>query len=217
MSTPRKELVGNKANGGREYQPVGQPDEVDVHDFPDPEIGKAIPYGVYDIGANNAWVSVGDDHDTTTFAHDDRPLVDTMGSAAYPIHTGCWSPPTPADPTATGADSGRSSSPSSPNAPASTSPCATTTGTSKWKYGTNPETGRTSRVLMPIYLLFLGAQSENRTRDLRITNALLYRLSYLGAQDAQGVMLSVGFGGHDGDCGPAPATGSRPFQVPADA
>ena len=70
---------------------------------------------------------------------------------------------------------------------------------------------------MPIYLVFRGAQSENRTRDLRITNALLYRLSYLGAQDAQGVMLSVGFDRHDGDCGATPATGSRPFQLPADA
>ncbi len=69
---------------------------------------------------------------------------------------------------------------------------------------------------MPIYLVFRGAQSENRTRDLRITNALLYRLSYLGALDAQGVMLSVGFDGHDGDCAPVPASGSLPFQVPVE-
>ena len=70
---------------------------------------------------------------------------------------------------------------------------------------------------MPIYLVFRGAQSENRTRDLRITNALLYRLSYLGALDAQGVMLSVGVDGHDGESGGVPASGSRPFHVPVDA
>ncbi len=70
---------------------------------------------------------------------------------------------------------------------------------------------------MPIYQAFCGAQSENRTRDLRITNALLYRLSYLGALDAQGVMLSVGVDGHDGDRGAVPARGSLPFQVPEDA
>ena len=70
---------------------------------------------------------------------------------------------------------------------------------------------------MAIYLVFRGAQSENRTRDLRITNALLYRLSYLGALDAQGVMLSVGTDRHDGECGVAPASGSRPFHVPVDA
>ena len=69
---------------------------------------------------------------------------------------------------------------------------------------------------MPIYLVFLGAQSENRTRDLRITNALLYRLSYLGAREAQGVMLSVGPHRHDGDRAARPAKGFRPFQVPVD-
>ena len=69
---------------------------------------------------------------------------------------------------------------------------------------------------MPIYLVFRGAQSENRTRDLRITNALLYRLSYLGALEAQGVMLSVGFDRHDGDCVAFRANGSRPFHVPED-
>jgi hypothetical protein len=85
VDAKKKELVGNKANGGKEYQPVGQPDRVDVHDFPDPEIGKAIPYGVYDIGANNAWVSVGDDHDTAAFAAATiGRWWHTMGSAAYP-------------------------------------------------------------------------------------------------------------------------------------
>ena len=65
--------------------------------------------------------------------------------------------------------------------------------------------------------MFRGAQSENRTRDLRITNALLYRLSYLGALDVQAVMLSVGVDGHDGECGAVPASGSLPFQVPLEA
>lgn len=95
-------------------------------------------------------------------------------------------------------------------------PMESTSATS-WASALYPETGRTSRDLMPIYLVFRGAQSENRTRDLRITNALLYRLSYLGAQHAQGVMLSVGSDRHDRYCGAAAATGSRPFQVPVDA
>ena len=69
---------------------------------------------------------------------------------------------------------------------------------------------------MSIYLVFLGAQSENRTRDLRITNALLYRLSYLGALGAQGVMLSVSSDAHD-DGSATAASGLRPFHVPLDA
>jgi Rhodopirellula transposase DDE domain len=60
--------VGNYANGGVEWQPAGAPVEVAVHDFPDPTVGKAIPYGVYDLGANTGWVSVGRDHDTAAFA-----------------------------------------------------------------------------------------------------------------------------------------------------
>ena len=64
----KKELVGNFANGGAEWQPSGEPVEVDVHDFPDPALGKAIPYGVYDLGRNTGWVSVGVDHDTAAFA-----------------------------------------------------------------------------------------------------------------------------------------------------
>jgi hypothetical protein len=68
VDTKKKELVGNYANGGAEWQPVGEPERVNVHDFPDPELGKAIPYGVYDLGANAGWVSVGTDHDTAAFA-----------------------------------------------------------------------------------------------------------------------------------------------------
>src|SRR5215218_5892684 len=68
VDTKKKEVVGNLANKGREWQPKGAPVRVDVHDFPDPNIGKAIPYGVYDLGADQGWVSVGDDHDTAAFA-----------------------------------------------------------------------------------------------------------------------------------------------------
>src|SRR5665811_667718 len=68
VDTKKKELVGNYKNAGREWQPTGEPVEVDVHDFPDPTVGKAIPYGVYDVGANAGWVSVGKDHDTASFA-----------------------------------------------------------------------------------------------------------------------------------------------------
>ena len=68
VDTKKKELVGNFKNGGREWQPQGEADLVDVHDFPSDAIGKAIPYGVYDVGANNGFVSVGVDHDTPVFA-----------------------------------------------------------------------------------------------------------------------------------------------------
>jgi hypothetical protein len=68
VDAKKKELVGSFKNGGREWQPAGQPELVNVHDFPDPERGKAIPYGVYDVGRNIGWVSVGQDHDTATFA-----------------------------------------------------------------------------------------------------------------------------------------------------
>jgi Rhodopirellula transposase DDE domain len=56
VDTKKKELVGNYANGGAEWQPVGEPERVLVHDFPDPAVGKAIPYGVYDLGAGTGWV-----------------------------------------------------------------------------------------------------------------------------------------------------------------
>lgn len=68
VDTKKKEVVGNLANKGREWQPKGDPVRVDVHDFPDPQVGKAIPYGVYDLGADQGWVSVGGDHDTAAFA-----------------------------------------------------------------------------------------------------------------------------------------------------
>lgn len=68
VDTKKKELVGNFKNAGREWQPEGEPELVDVHDFPQDAIGKAIPYGVYDVGANDGFVSVGVDHDTPVFA-----------------------------------------------------------------------------------------------------------------------------------------------------
>jgi transposase len=68
VDTKKKELVGNFRNGGQEWQPRGEPEEVLVHDFMDKELGKAIPYGVYDLTENQGWVSVGIDHDTARFA-----------------------------------------------------------------------------------------------------------------------------------------------------
>lgn len=68
MDAKKKELVGQFENPGREWQPQKQPVAVNVHDFPDPLLGKAIPYGIYDIGQNVGWVSVGQDHDTASFA-----------------------------------------------------------------------------------------------------------------------------------------------------
>ena len=85
MDTKKKELVGDFKNAGREWQPAGQPEEVRVHDFLDPELGKAIPYGVYDLTANEGWVSVGIDHDTAEFAVESiRRWWRQMGSATLP-------------------------------------------------------------------------------------------------------------------------------------
>ena len=68
VDTKKKELIGNFKNGGREWQPKGSPERVDVHDFPSDAVGKAMPYGVYDVAANDGFVSVGVDHDTPVFA-----------------------------------------------------------------------------------------------------------------------------------------------------
>jgi hypothetical protein len=68
VDTKKKELIGNFKNAGREWQPGGEPELVDVHDFPSAAVGKAIPYGVYDVAANDGFVSVGIDHDTSVFA-----------------------------------------------------------------------------------------------------------------------------------------------------
>jgi len=68
VDAKKKELVGPFKNGGREWQPQGQPEPVNVHDFPDKQVGKAIPSGVYDVGRNAGWVTVGRDHATAAFA-----------------------------------------------------------------------------------------------------------------------------------------------------
>ena len=84
----KKELVGDYANGGAEWEPEGSPTRVGTHDFPDPEVPKAIPYGVYDIGANEGWVNVGDDHDTPAFAVASiARWWERMGRARYPDAT----------------------------------------------------------------------------------------------------------------------------------
>ena len=68
VDTKKKELVGNFKNAGREWRRQGQPEIVNVHDFIDPKLARAVPYGVYDINNNLGWVSVGTDHDTASFA-----------------------------------------------------------------------------------------------------------------------------------------------------
>jgi hypothetical protein len=85
VDTKKKELVGGYGNGGREWQPEGQPEPVQTHDFPDRDVGKAIPYGVYDMGRNEGWVNVGSDHDTATFAVESiRRWWRCMGRRVYP-------------------------------------------------------------------------------------------------------------------------------------
>lgn len=68
VDTKKKELVGKFKNGGKEWQPKGQPEKVEVYDFASPESPKVIPYGIYDIGKNMGWINVGTDHDTASFA-----------------------------------------------------------------------------------------------------------------------------------------------------
>jgi len=88
VDTKKKELVGRFKNSGHEWQPKGQPEEVNVHDFPSDASGKAIPYGVFDMTRNEAWVSVGCDHDTPAFAVASiRQWWKTMGMRAYPDAT----------------------------------------------------------------------------------------------------------------------------------
>jgi hypothetical protein len=85
VDTKKKELVGQYKNGGREWMPQGSPEQVKVHDFVDKELGRANPYGVYDVANNNAWVSVGTDHDTASFAVATiRRWWLAMGQSAYP-------------------------------------------------------------------------------------------------------------------------------------
>jgi hypothetical protein len=85
VDTKKRELVGDFKNGGREWEPVGQPAEVNVHDFPADAVGVALPYGVYDMAANTGWVNVGTDHDTAVFAVESiRRWWRQAGADAYP-------------------------------------------------------------------------------------------------------------------------------------
>ena len=85
VDTKKKELVGPYRNGGAEWRPAGQPEQVKVHDFIDPALGKANPYGVYDLAADTGWVSVGTDHDTAAFAVETiRRWWASTGPTCYP-------------------------------------------------------------------------------------------------------------------------------------
>jgi len=88
VDTKKKELVGDFKNGGREWRPQGEPEQVRIHDFVDPELGKIIPYGVYDVTRNQGWVNVGIDHDTPEFAVESiRRWWRCMGHRCYPEAT----------------------------------------------------------------------------------------------------------------------------------
>lgn len=88
VDTKKKELVGDFKNRGAELRPKGKPERVRVHDFKDPELGKANPYGVYDVGDNSGWVSVGTDHDTSAFAVNTiRSWWQSVGRVRYPDTT----------------------------------------------------------------------------------------------------------------------------------
>ena len=85
VDTKKKELVGNFKNGGQEWRPKGTPEKVRAHDFLIPELGRAAPYGVYDLAQNTGWVSVGVDHDTASFAVETiRRWWHAMGAEKYP-------------------------------------------------------------------------------------------------------------------------------------
>src|SRR5829696_457456 len=91
VDTKKKELIGSYANGGSEWQPAGEPQRVNVHDFADRTLGeftKAIPYGVYDIGNDEGWVNVGDTADTAEFAVESiRRWWNTLGKYRFPKAT----------------------------------------------------------------------------------------------------------------------------------
>ena len=85
VDTKKKELVGDFKNGGREWRPKGEPELVRTHDFKDKQLGKAIPYGIYDLADDTGWVNVGIDHDTAQFAVASiRSWWEHLGSRRYP-------------------------------------------------------------------------------------------------------------------------------------
>jgi len=88
VDTKKKELVGNFKNSGQDWKPKGKPEQVRVHDFADPELGRAAPYGVYDLAQNVGWVSVGVDNDTASFAVETiRRWWHAVGQETYPKAT----------------------------------------------------------------------------------------------------------------------------------
>lgn len=88
IDAKKKELVGTFKNPGRSWEPAGAPVEVDCHDFPGTALGRALPYGIYDVAANAGWVNVGTDHDTAAFAVESlRRWWNGAGRAAYPAAT----------------------------------------------------------------------------------------------------------------------------------
>ena len=88
VDTKKKELVGEFSNGGREYHPIGEPPRVKTHDFIDKELGRAVPYGVYNLANDEGWVSVGDTADTASFAVEAvRRWWHTMGRPRFPKAT----------------------------------------------------------------------------------------------------------------------------------
>ena len=124
IDAKKKELVGDFKNAGREWRPKGEPELVRVHDFKDKQLGKATPYGVYDIAADQGWVNVGIDHDTAQFA------VNSAGGSiseapATPTRGACRSLPTVAAPMETEPGCGRSSFRSSQTRSTSRSTSAT--------------------------------------------------------------------------------------------
>ena len=84
IDTKKKENIGQFKNGGQEWHPTGEPKPVKTHDFPDKQLGKAIPYGIYDLSQNQGWVNVGIDHDTAEFAVESiRRWWEQLGKAHY--------------------------------------------------------------------------------------------------------------------------------------
>src|SRR5271163_4171660 len=107
VDTKKKELIGEFKNPGSDYGPKGKPIEVDAHDFENKELGKVVPYGVYDVGANNGYVSLGIDHDTAQFAvNATRGSTGWAASATRPPARS-WSRPTAAGQTVRVCGSGR--------------------------------------------------------------------------------------------------------------
>jgi hypothetical protein len=126
VDTKKKELVGEFANAGRQWRPAGEPVATRTHDFPDAELGKAVPYGVYDLTADTGWVNVGIDHDTAAFAVESiRRWWTTVGQNEYPTARRLLITADAGAPTATAPARGRPSWPRWPCRPAWRSPSVT--------------------------------------------------------------------------------------------